>query len=109
MNEEELEEIRKKKLRELQLQYLAQESLEEQRRQVELQRRLVLKQILTPKARERLTTLRLARPELATVIENQLLQLLQTGRLVKQVDDKTLKELLAKLGARKREIKIKRR
>jgi programmed cell death protein 5 len=106
--EEELELIRKKKLQELQMQYLQQVALEEQQKQVETQKQIILRQILTPEARERLTALRLAKPEFVELIENQLLLLLQSGKLTKQIDDSALKQLLARLGSRKREIKIKR-
>lgn len=110
--EEELELIRKKKLQQLQqqlqMQYLQQAALEERQKQVEIQKQMILRQILTPEARERLTALKLAKPELVEVVENQLLLLLQNGRLTKQIDDATLKQLLARIGSRKREIKIKR-
>ncbi|MDI6887482.1 MAG: DNA-binding protein [Candidatus Thermoplasmatota archaeon] len=106
--EEELEPIRKKKLQQLQMQYLQQAALEERQKQVEIQKQMILRQILTPEARERLTTLKLAKPELVEVVENQLLLLLRNGRLTKQIDDATLKQLLARIGSRKREIKIKR-
>lgn len=106
--EEELEAIRKRKLQQLQMQYLQQAALEEQQKEVEKQRQIILRQILTPKARERLSTLRLTRPELVELVENQLLLLLQSGKLTRQIDDETLKQILARVGARKREIKIKR-
>lgn len=109
MNEEELEIIRKKKLQELQRQYLQQAALEEQQREFEEQKQLLLRKILTPEARERLSNLKLAKPELAELVENQLLLLLQAGKLNKQIDDATLKEILARLAAKKREIKIERR
>ena len=107
--EEELEAIRRKKIQELQLQAQQQEVLEEQQRQVEAQRQMILRQILTPKARERLGRLKTARPELVLNIEDQLIALARSGRVVGQIDDDELRKLLSKLIPRKREIKIERR
>lgn len=109
MDEYELELIRRKKLQELQNQYAQQAAMQEQERQIEEQRQIILRQILTPEARERLNTLRLAKPHFAELVENQLLLLVQAGKLNRQVDDTMLKTILTKLASRKREIKIERR
>ncbi len=107
--EEELEAIRKKKIQELQLQAQQQEALEEQQRLIEAQRQNIMRQILTPKARERLGRLKTARPELVSTIEDQLITLARSGRVVGQIDDDELRKLLSRLMPKKREIKIERR
>ena len=107
--DEELEAIRRKKINELQLQAQQQEALEEQQRQIEAEKQTILRQILTPKARERLGRLKTARPELVTNIEDQLITLARAGRVVEQIDDDDLRKLLSKLMSRKREIKIQRK
>jgi programmed cell death protein 5 len=107
--EEELETLRKKKLQELQMQSQQQAAMEEQHRQIEAQRQAIMRQILTPQARERLGRLKIARPELVQSIEDQLIALARSGRVVGQIDDNDLRKLLSKLTPKKREIKIERR
>ncbi len=107
--DEELETIRKRKVQELQLQVQQQEAFGEQQQYIEAQRQKIMRQILTPKARERLGRLKMARPELVSNIEDQLITLARAGRVVGQIDDNELRKLLSRLIPRKREIKIERR
>jgi programmed cell death protein 5 len=107
--DDELEAIRKKKIQDLQLQAQQQEAVEEQQRNIEAQRQMILRKILTPNARERLGRLKTARPELVSTIEDQLIALARSGRVVGQINDDELRKLLGKLIPRKREIKIERR
>ncbi|MEM3978728.1 MAG: DNA-binding protein [Desulfurococcales archaeon] len=95
----ELEEIRRRKLEELQ----RRAALEEERKrraEAEALKQEILRRILTPKARERLANVKLVRPELAEFVENQLVALAQTGRLNRQIDDEELKEILADLASK---------
>src|SRR5437667_1341402 len=109
MDEDELDAIRRKKLAELQ-QYQTQAVAEQQyREQVQAQRQLILRQILTPEARERLGRIELAYPELTESIESQLIGLAQSGRVQRVIDDETLRQILTRLIPKKREIKIERR
>ncbi len=109
MDEDELDAIRRKKLAELQ-QYQNQAVAEQQyREQVQAQRQLILRQILTPEARERLGRIELAYPELKENIENQLIQLAQSGRVKSMIDDATLRQILERVIPRRRDIKIERR
>jgi programmed cell death protein 5 len=103
MSEEEIEAIRRKKLLELQKRLLE----ERRKAQVELQKQLALRSILTPKARQRLTNIKLVRPQFAEQLELQLIQAAQSGRVKTPITDEQLKELLAYLQKRKREISIK--
>jgi programmed cell death protein 5 len=105
----ELDELRQKRLRELQMlqQQGRQQSVEQQMQaqQVEEQIQMIIRHILAPEARERLANVRLARPEMARQIEILLIQLYQQGRL-KSLSDDQLKALLAKISDTKRETKI---
>ena len=107
--DEELEAIRKKKIEGLQLQAQQQAALEEQQSLIEGQRKMIMRQILTPTARERLGTLRTARPELVSNIEDQLIALVRAGRVTGQINDDELRKLLSAFIPKKREIRIERR
>ena len=110
--DDELEAIRKKKLLELQQQQMgSQVALEEETRKKEFdeQKKAVLRQILTTEARERLGRIKVARPETAENIENQLIMFAQSGQLKNKINDEQLRELLSKMIPKKRDIKIKRR
>ncbi|RLF09031.1 MAG: DNA-binding protein [Thermoprotei archaeon] len=107
--DEELEEIQRRKL--LQYQQMAAEAQRraELQRQMELAKQSVLRQILTPEARSRLTNIKMVRPELAEQLEAQLIQLAQAGRLKVPVTDEDLKEVLRNIQLRaRREWRIQR-
>ncbi len=107
--DDELERLRRKRLQELQLQHQQQELREAQAAQFEAQRQAILRQILTPDARERLGRIQLAYPDVADNVANQLIMLAQSGRVQKVIDDATLRQILRKILPSKREIKIERR
>ncbi len=109
--DDELEAIRKKKLLELQQQQMgSQAALEEaSKKKFDEQKKTVLRQILTTEARERLGRIKIARPDVAENIENQLIMFAQSGQLKNKINDEQLRELLSKIIPKKRDIKIKRR
>ena len=109
--DDELENIKKKKLLELQQQQmLSQEAGEEaHEKEFEEQKKAVLRKILTTEARERLGRIKVARPEIAENIEYQLIMLAQSGKLKNKINDEQLRGLLSKLIPKKRDITIKRR
>ena len=110
--DEELEKLRKKRLQELQQEEDLKQSFEDQelqQKQFEEQKKMILRTVLTPRAKERLSTIKLARPQIGEQIENQLILLAQSGRLNQKIDDQQLKQLLQKLMPKKRDINIKRR
>ncbi|MCS7119125.1 MAG: DNA-binding protein [Archaeoglobaceae archaeon] len=105
-----IEEIRKRKLLELQRQKELEElrKQEEMRRQAEIQKQAILRAILEPEARERLGRLRLAHPELAENVEAQLIYLAQAGKIQNKITDEMLVEILKRVQKR-RETKIIRK
>jgi programmed cell death protein 5 len=108
-----IEELRRKRMQQLQQQASQQanqaESQEQMRREVEAQKRQVMVQILTPEARGRLANLRLTKPDFVEQVELQLIQLAQMGRIKSKITDDQLKILLKKLVGQKREMKITRK
>ena len=105
----ELEEIRRRKLAEIQQQQDYQDQASRQADMVDAQRQHILRGILTPEARERLGTLKIAYPDVATQVEDRIIMLVQSGRLNSMIDDATLKEILSRVAPSKREISIKRK
>lgn len=69
----------------------------------------VLQQILDPEARERLTLIRMSRPELAEAVTRQLVTLAQQGRLARRLSDADLRTILAQVPSDGRDIKITRK
>ena len=107
MSDEELEEIRRRKL--LAMQQRGDEQKQAQaERQLEAQKQALLRQILSTEARQRLTNLKMVKPEFTEQLELQLIQLAQTGKLPIPLPDAQLKQILVQLQSRKRETKIRR-
>lgn len=117
MGDDELEALRRRRVQELQARQQAQRDMAESqaveeaqaRAEAEAQKEAVLRQILTPEARERLVRLKMARPEEARLLEAQLVQLAQSGRLTGQIDDAQLRQILARLLPGNRDINIRRK
>ena len=109
MDDPELAALRQKRMAELQQQAQQQAAQEEQAKQFEMQKQSVLRQILTPEARDRLANIKLANPQMAEGVEMQLIQLAQSGRLQGVIDDAMLRNILAQIAPQKREITIQRR
>ena len=115
-----LDEIRQKRMAELQAQQaaaqnqaqqqaMAQAQQQEAQAQFEAQKKQILGQIMTPEARQRLANLKLTKPDLVNQIELQLIQSAQAGSLRGKVTDDQLKVLLRQIAGQKREIKITRK
>ncbi len=116
-SDDELAELRKRRLREIESMqaaagpagapaYAAQQAEAERR---EAERAEALRRLLTPEARERLGRIRLAKPDVAAAVEQQVLALAASGRLQRMIDDTTLRAILERIMPERREIKITRR
>ena len=69
----------------------------------------VMRIALTSEARQRLTNVRMVKPDVAQAIEEYIIKLVTSGRLKRTIDDDQLKELLTTIqGQGKREFKIRR-
>jgi programmed cell death protein 5 len=107
-SDEELEALRRRRLAEMQRASVDDQRRSQAQQQVERQKQAIIRRILTPEARQRLTNIRMVKPEFADELEMQLIQLAQSGRLRGQVTDEQLKKTLVQLEGQKREIKIRR-
>ncbi len=107
----ELDAIKQRRLEQMQQQMAQQQGAAAQQaaqqQQVEEAKQSILRNILTPEARERLTTVKVARPQLVEQVEMQLISLAQSGQLRTKIDDAKLKALLQQLQSRKRDTTIK--
>ncbi len=92
--DEELEEIKRRKLLELQRRLLEEEQRRKAEMEAEARRQAILRAILTSRARERLANVRLVRPEIARYVEDQIIALVNAGRLRPPVDEDIVVELL---------------
>ena len=107
MSDAELAAIRRKKLQQLQ-QKGSEEQKQTQEDQIEQQKQELLRQLLSPEARQRLTNLKMIKPEFTEQLELQIIQLAQAGKLPIPLSDQQLKQILLQLQGRKREITIRR-
>ncbi len=67
----------------------------------QVKRQALLRQFLTPEARERLRRVSLVKPELARRVEDIIIQLGVQGRLDHRISDGELKSILARVQTRK--------
>jgi programmed cell death protein 5 len=117
MADDELAELRRRRLQELQAQQAARQqnaaqdaqAQAEAQAEADAQKEQILRQIMTPEARERLARLKMARPEETRQVESQLIGLAQSGRLGSRIDDEQLKIILARLLPGQRDINIRRK
>lgn len=105
MNDRELEELRQRRLQEMQVQAEQQLAREHEQITREAQVQGALRQLMSAEAKERLAQVRVARPKVAAAIEQQVLALAGDGKLTAPIDDTTLQQMLAQLS-RKRETKV---
>lgn len=107
---DEIENIRKKRLKELQDAAARQQEQEKQREMTEAyeaQKQSILRIILSDNAKLRLNNIKLVKPQMAESIEDQLVQLYQAGRIPDGISEEQLLQLLKQIQGTKRESKIK--
>ena len=108
MTDEELEQIRKRKLLSMQQRVSDEQRQAQAEAQLDAQKQALLSKILTPEARQRLNNLKMVKPEFIEQIELQLIEMAQTGKLPIPLSDAQLKQILIQLQSRKREPTIRR-
>jgi programmed cell death protein 5 len=111
-NDEQLNNIRRRKLEELKQQAAQQQLAEAQQKEYEAQKYQLMRKILSPEGRQRLENIRMVKPEFAEQIEIQLIQLFQAGKLRGAIPlpDKAFKKLLEQISSfdKKKEFNIKK-
>ena len=112
MSDEDLRRLREEKLANIQKQQAMNEyqQQQQQKNELESQKKNIMRVILTPEARSRLTNIQMARPQFAQNLELQLIQAYQTGALRGKtpLTDETFKSMLKslQLQTKKHESKI---
>ena len=76
--------------------------------QINAQKEIMLKQILSSEARLRLNNVKMVKPELANLVENYLIGLSAQGKTQGLITDEQLKQILLSAQQPKREFKINR-
>jgi len=108
--DEELERLKAQRMAELQARQ--QQGAEQQREatEAEAKKQALMRKLLTPEARQRLTNIKMVRPEFGQQLELELVQLAQTGKVALPIADDQLKRLLIQIEGqqKKRDISIRR-
>jgi programmed cell death protein 5 len=84
------------------------EEIRRQRAEAEAIKQKALAMLLDSEARQRLTNIKMVKPELASAVENYLINAATTGRLNRALTDNELKQILLSIQQPKREFKINR-
>ncbi|SDR39205.1 DNA-binding protein [Natronobacterium texcoconense] len=110
-DEEKLEELRQKKMEQLQERADGQdaEAQEAAQQQAEAQKKAVLRQHLTDDARKRLNTVKMSKPQFGEQVERQVISLARSGRIQGKIDDDKMKQLLKELKPDSKSFDIQRR
>ena len=111
--DDDLEELRRRKMEELQERTEGQQGTEQAQeaaqQQAEAQKQALLRQFLTDEARKRLNTVKMSKPQFGEQVERQVVALAQSGRLQGKIDDEKMKQLLNELKPDRKSFDIKRR
>ena len=107
---DEMDELRRKRVEELQNQSAREQDVQRQREQTESanqQKQSILRSILSDQAKQRVNNIKLVNPQMAEAIENQLITLAQSGRIRGVISEEQLLQMLRELQNSKRDTKIK--
>ncbi len=105
---DEAEEIKRRMMEQMQRQMEEEQRMQAEKEIIEAQKKALLRQLLDGEARGRLERIRMAKPEEAEYIENQLIRLYQMGRIRTKLNDEAFKVLIKNLLPEKKDIKIRR-
>ena len=111
-DDERLEELRQKKMEQLQDRAEGGQSDEAQeaaQQQAEAQKNALLRQYLTDDARKRLNTVKMSKPQFGEQVERQVVSLARSGRIQGKIDDNKMKQLLKELQPDSQSFDIQRR
>jgi DNA-binding TFAR19-related protein len=111
-DDDRLEELREKKLQELQDRAGEggdAEAQQEAQQRAEAQQEAVLKQYLTDGARQRLNAVEMSKPEFAKKVKQQVASLAQSGRVQGRIDEDQMRDLLKELQPEQKSFDIRRR
>ena len=89
-------------------QHPSDDEIRKQRAEAEAIKQKALAMLLDPEARQRLTNIKMVKPDLASAVENYLINAATTGRLNRALTDNELKQILLSIQQPKREFKINR-
>ena len=84
------------------------EEIRRQRAEAGAIKQKALAMLLDPEARQRLTNIKMVKPDPASAVENYLINAATTGRLNRALTDNELKQILLSIQQPKREFKINR-
>ena len=74
--------------------------------EAKIMRERVLRVLLDPEARQRLTNVKMVKPELARTVEDYIISMGSQGKLNKALTDDELKQILSSIQQPKRDFKI---
>ena len=85
------------------------DEIKRQQAEADAMKQRALAMLLDPAARQRLTNVKMVKPELAAAVENYLINAATSGRLNRALTDNELKQILLTIQQPKRDFKINRR
>ena len=106
--DDELEELRRRRASELQRNLAQDQQQSDAEKKLEAQKQGLMRRILTQEARQRLANLKMVKPEFASQLELQLIQIAQQGKIELPIGDEQLRDILQKLQSGRKEITIRR-
>ena len=110
-DDDRLEELREKKMEQLQEQAGGDDDERRQAAQerAEAQQDALLKQYLTDDARQRLNAVEMSKPEFAKQVKQQVTALAKSGRIQDRIDEDQMKQLLRELQPDDKSFNVRRR